>query len=198
MASMDGLPALLTRPAAVMLPVDRPTTPAGETVLRVALDTGVPARIPLAGDRALVLAVGAGRARHHLETDPAVVVLALGTGTVTPAVDPGLFRNPDVPIPRLTLLDKATLGDSVPVVAGVATTLTVGGRAAVEVTVDALTVTAGSLRSPGQYGSSITLRWRDVQPASNAGPSLATGDPTIPRPRPFAQRRLVRATGGDL
>jgi hypothetical protein len=196
MASMDGLPAVLARPAAVLPPAGKPATAPGETVLRIALDAGVPARIPLAGDRALVLSVGPGRARCYLDADPATVVIAIGT-TPVPATDPTLLRNPDVPVARLTLLDKATLGDSAPVVAGVATTLTVGGRAAVEFTVDGLTVTAGSLRSPGQYASSITLRWRDVQPAGNAGPPLATGDPTIPRPRPrpFARRRLVTAKG---
>ncbi|MFL6139705.1 MAG: hypothetical protein ACJ74O_18180 [Frankiaceae bacterium] len=192
---MDGLPALLNRPAAVLPPAGPAATVPGETVLRIALDSGVPARIPLAGDRALVLAAGPGRARCYLDADPAAVVIAIGavTGSATaPPAAPALLRNPDALVPRLTLLDRAALGDSVPVVAGVAMTLSVGGRAIVEVTVDALTVTAGSLRSPGQYGSSMTLRWRDLTPAGNAGPPLATGDPSIPRPRLLRYRRFVR------
>jgi hypothetical protein len=191
---MDHLPALLTRPTAVLPPVTPPAAPAGELTLRLPLDGGVPARVPLAGDRALVLSFGPGRARRYLDADPAAVVVAIGGSAAI--TDPSLLRDPDAPIPRLTLLDKATLGDSVPVVAGVAMTLTVGGRAAVAVTVDALTVTAGSLRSPGQYGSALTLRWRDLKPASDAGPTLATGDPTIPRPRaPLRAYRLL-ARGG--
>ena len=44
-------------------------------------------------------------------------------------------------------------------------------------------LTVGSLRSPGQYGSGIAFRWRDVRPGADAGPWLATGDDSIPRRR---------------
>jgi hypothetical protein len=185
---MNGFPALLTRPADA-LPAVPPST-AELTTVRFALDNGVPAKIPLAGERALVLSVGAGRARFYLDADPAAVVLAIGAAA--PPADPTLARDPDLPVARLSLLDSATLGDSVPVVGGVAMTVAVAGLAAFEVTVDALTVTAGSLRSPGQYGSSIALRWRDLHPSSNAGPPLATGDDAIPRPRLAAYLRFAR------
>jgi hypothetical protein len=186
---MDGLPALLTRPVAV-LPAAQPRA-APDSTTSFSLDNGVPARIPLSGDRVLVLSVGLGRARALLASDPASVVVTAGTTAVPPA-DPLVLRDPDVPIARLSLLEGAALGDSVPVVVGIAVTLSVSGRSVIEVTIDAITLTAGSLRSPGQYGSSVTLRWRDLPPAGNAGPQLATGDDSIPRPRLLAYRRMAK------
>jgi len=59
-------------------------------------------------------------------------------------------------------------------------TMTLRGRAVVEIIVDAITLTAGSLRSPGKYGSSLTLRWRDVTGASDDGPKPPLGDESIP------------------
>jgi hypothetical protein len=182
---MNGLPAVLTRPTAVLPDIQAAPVPgqmAEATAVGIALDNGVPALVPLSGDRALVLSVGLGQARRLLDADPADIIVAAGTATVPPA-DPSAWRDPDAPIARLSLLDGATLGDSVPVVAGVAAALTVAGRAVAEVTVDAITLTAGSLRSPGQYGSSLTMHWRDLQPAADAGPPLATGDDSIPRLR---------------
>lgn len=177
---MDPLPPLLTRPAALLAEVapdvlaDAPPA-AGETTLRQALDSGVPARIPLTGQRALVLAVGLGKARELMDADPSAVAVDL-VAAGTPA-EP----DPDRPVARLTLLDGATLGDTVRVVAGVRSTLAVAGGAAVEVVVDDLTITAGSLRSPGQYGSSIALRWHAIGTAPDDGPPPAPGDPSLPR-----------------
>src|SRR5262245_35046666 len=123
---MNGLPALLARPAAV-LPADDATrpfaTPATNTVT-LALDNGVPARIALAGERGLVLAVAPTAARGLMNLDPGAVVVSLGA--TAPTSDPDVLRDPDAPAPRLTLLDGSVLGDTVPVVAGVTMTLAVG------------------------------------------------------------------------
>lgn len=197
--STNGLPSLLSRPAAV-LPTAAAIGTTNDTVLGIALDTGIPARIPLTGAHVLVLSVGVGRTRDLLAADPSDIVIAAGddtgatgaSGASTPASDPTVLRDADAPRARLTLLDGATLGDSVPIVVGQPTTLTVSGRAIAEVTIEAITLTAGSLRSPGQYGSSVTLRWRDLHPATNAGPVLTTGDPSIPRRRWLAYLRTVR------
>ncbi len=178
---MDPLPSFLTRPAVLLADVlpDAVAGPAaavtGETTLRQALDAGVPTRLPLTGQRALVLAVGLGKARELMDADPSAVVIDLAAGDADAAADP------DQPVARLTLLDGPTLGDTVPVVAGVRSTLAAGAGAAVEVVVDALTITAGSLRSPGQYGSSVTLRWLAVGAAPDDGPPPAPGDPSLPR-----------------
>jgi hypothetical protein len=196
---MNGLPATLTRPPSVLaaassIAPDAAAAPTPElTTVSVTLDAGVPARLPLSGTRVVVLSVGVGRARALLDADPATVAVAVGSGA--PPIDPTLLRDPDVPAPRLTLLDGSTLGESVPLVVGVTTTLVVGGLAAVELILDSAVITAGSLRSPGKFGSSIAFRWRDLHPATNAPPPVPTGDSTIPRLRPTAllRRFVVRA-----
>jgi hypothetical protein len=88
-------------------------------------------------------------------------------------------RDPAVPGPRLTLVDGGTIAGTMAVVPGVPQRLGLGSAAAVEVVVDRLVLTAGSLRSPGSYGSRITLRWRDLRTAPDAGPPPATGDPAL-------------------
>jgi hypothetical protein len=112
--------------------------------------------------------------------DPSTVVVdgSLGSQPITP---PGTSRDLDDVGPRLTLLDGSTVGDTVACVPGSPAILTVNGKAVVEVIVDGFTLTVGSLRSPGQYGSSIALRWRDLHPAANSGPPDALPDDTIPR-----------------
>lgn len=189
---MDALPAFLTRPPVMLSDAmpDAISDPAAarpdETMLRQALDAGIPAHLPLVGRRNLVLAVGLGKARELLAADPAAIVIDL-------AADPGeVTADPDQPVARLTLIDGPSIGDTVPIVAGVRIALTVSGAVAVEVVVDALTVTAGSLRSPGQYGSSITLRWRQVGSAPDTGPPPAPGDPSLPRFRVWRESLAAR------
>ena len=180
---MNGLPSLLTRPPVLLAaPADASLPPgvalAPVTAVRLPLDSGLPARIPLTGDRVLVLAVSLGRARELLAADPAAVVVTLAdSGSLAPV------RDPDQPVARVTLLDGSTIGDSSTLTRDVRLTLGVHGAASVELVVSALTVTVGSMRSPGQYGSSIAFRWRDVRPGADAGPWLATGDDSIPRRR---------------
>lgn len=176
--SMFAFPARLIRPAAV-LPTPTPVAD-GLTALTLPLDAGVPARIALDGSRALILGLALGQARRYLDEDPAAVVLDSHAGAGT-GPDAELPRDADQPVARLSLVDGATLGDTVPVVAGMPWTLQVAGAASVRLVVDRLVLTAGSVRSPGRYGSTITLRWADARTAGNAGPALSTGDPTIPR-----------------
>jgi hypothetical protein len=76
-----------------------------------------------------------------------------------------------------------TIADTAPVVPGVRFRLASGTTAAVEMVVDLLVLTAGTLRSPGPYGSRITLRWRPLDVAPLAGPQPARGDPGIPAAR---------------
>lgn len=188
MPTVRGLPALLDRPDAV-LPDAGSGAAASAAVaaptyvtIQLALDGGIPARVVLDGTRTLVLAVPLGQARRWLNDDPSAIAIDTSTAAA-PAAPPEPQRPLDEPAARLTLLESNAIGDTVPAATGEAAILTVAGRAVVEVIVDALTISAGSLRSPGQYGSSIALRWRDLRPAPNAGPVLATGDPSIPRHR---------------
>lgn len=186
---MDPLPAFLTRPPVLLAdaaPAPVADADPAESTLRQALDGGIPAHLPLAGQRSLVLGVGLGKARELLAADPAAVLIDAGTDPHDSDADP------DRPIARLTLIDGSVIGETVPVVTGVRAALVVSGRVAVEVVVDALTVTAGSLRSPGKYGSSITLRWRPVGPAPDLGPPPPAGDPSLPRFRVWRESLAAR------
>jgi hypothetical protein len=82
------------------------------------------------------------------------------------------------------------LGDSVAVTPGVPLVLTFGGTAAVELVVTSLVITAGSLRSPGEFGSALVVGWRSLGAAPDTGAPALPGDSTIPR-RP---RRLLMST----
>ncbi len=172
---MPLLPALTTRAPAAAPP---PHAAAAVRAVRRNLDAGLPARIDLDATRSLVLGLPLGRARAVLAADPLAVVF--DTAAPMPA-DPGRPRDTGGAWPRLTLVAAGTIGESVPVVAGVPFRLRAGGAAVVAVTVERLRVTAGSLRSPGRFGSVVALGWRDLGLAPDSGPPPAVGDPSIPR-----------------
>lgn len=172
-------PALIARPS-FLVPApparDVPTSgPAAPRVLERELTSGVPAKIDLDGARSLVLAVPLGVARAVLTADPQAVVF----DTRVPG-DPAASRDTGAAWPRLVLLSGGAIGETVPVVAGVPFALRLGATAVVEVTVDLLVLTIGTLRSPGQFGSRLALRWRDLTLAPDTGPPRPTGDPGIP------------------
>lgn len=164
---MPGLPALVSRPLLDDVPAAA-DQPAG-VPLQLDLTAGIPARIDLDGARGLVLAVPLGVVGPVLACDPLAAVF----DTLDP--DPAAVR------PRLTLLDDGAIADTAAVVAGVPLRLGHGTAGVVEVVVERLRLTAGSLRSPGDYGSRLVLRWRDLRAAPATGPPTATGDPAIPR-----------------
>jgi len=182
---MNGLPSVLTRPPAVLDPVVGAPPPSAHS-LQTALDAGIPARAPLVDDLRLVLSVGAGQIRRYLDGDPGEVLVAIGGGRAEPDAD--TYRDPDAVAVRVSLVSGSTLGDTTPVVLARPVVLGIDGRAVVEVTVSTLTVSNGSLRSPGQYGSALALTWRDLRTAGDTGPVLPLGDPSIP-PR-LVWRRL--------
>lgn len=185
---MYGLPAIWTAPPAVLPPPDG-ASPSARTTLRTALDAGIPARIPLTGDLALMLSVGLGQARRYLDSDPSTPVVTMGDSAGS-TDDAQTARDPDDPLPRLSVVRSGGLGDSVAVTPGVPLVLTFGGAAAVEVSVTSLIITAGSLRSPGQFGSALVVDWRSLGSAPDTGAPAVPGDSTIPR-RP---RRLLMTT----
>jgi hypothetical protein len=152
----------------------------GYTTLTHPLDAGLPARIPLGGGRDLVLAVPVGQARRWLADDPGRVVIDIAAA----AREPGsaTLRALDATVPRLTLVQGERIGETTPVVAGRPIVLGLDGRTLVEIVVDGLIVSVGSLRSPGLYGSVLRLRWRSLEMASAAGPARPVPDDAIPRP----------------
>ncbi len=189
MSYLPVLPALTAVPAAV-LPEPVPGGGPVYASVTLSLESGVPARIPLDGSRTVLLAVPLGQARRWLDDDPRNVVLDTSLSRAG-SIPPGPALDLDRSGPRLTLLQGSVLGDTVALVPGQPVVLTIAGLAVVEVVVDSLILTVGSLRSPGQYSSSIQLRWRDLHPAGNSGPDLTRGDDSIPRRRPMLERRAV-------
>jgi hypothetical protein len=179
---MPTLPSVLTRP----LLDGTGTTPAPDDgtqqSVQLNLRAGIPAVIALDTRRSLALAVPLGVAGALLAADPLAVVVDTGDTAYQPA--PGEQRDPMAPIARLTLIADGAIGDTGAVVAGVPQRLGIGSAAAVEVVVDSLVITAGSLRAMGDYGSQITLRWRDLRTAPATGPPPVTGDPALTRLRP--------------
>jgi hypothetical protein len=172
---MPVLPALISRPL-----LDAPTAgDDGSPTVQQELATGLPARIDLDGNRSLVLALPLGVAAAVLNADPTAVVF--DTATPNPP-DLTALRDDGGAWPRLTLVVAGGIGQTVPVVLGVPTRLAAAGVAVVEVTVDQLVITAGTLRSPGRFGSRIAVRWRDLTLAPDAGPPAPVGDPSIPQP----------------
>jgi hypothetical protein len=170
-----SLPALISRP---LLDVVAPPADPGVRVVRQELTAGLPARLDLDAARGLVLAVPLGVARAVIAADPSAVVFA--TDVVNP-FDSTAFRDFGAAWPRLTLVVTGAVGDTVPVVTGVPFRLAgPDGPAAVEVVVDELVLTAGTLRSPGRFGSRLSLRWRDLTLARDDGPAPPLGDPGIP------------------
>jgi hypothetical protein len=170
-----SLPALISRPLREAVP---PPVVPGVRVVRQELTAGLPARLDLDADRGLVLAVPLGVARAVIAADPSAVVFT--TAVVNP-FDSRAFRDSGAAWPRLTLVVTGAVGATVPVVPGVPVRLAgPAGPAAVEVVVDELVLTAGTLRSPGRFGSRLSLRWRDLTLARDDGPAPPLGDPGIP------------------
>lgn len=180
---MPALPSVLTRP----LPDGTgTTTPAPDDAtqhsVQLNLTSGIPAVIALDAARSLALAVPLGVAGALLAADPLAVLVDTGDAAYQPA--PGEQRDPMAPGARLTLIAGGAIGDTVAVVAGIPLVMGAGPAAAAEVVIDRLIVTAGSLRAVGDYGSQITLRWRDLRTAPGTGPPPVTGDPALTLLRP--------------
>ena len=184
-----ALPAVISRPPADAVPV--PPDPA-EPVVRQELSAGLPVRVDLDDTRGLVLAAPLGMARAVIAADPSAVVF--DTGAAGPP-DLAASRDHGAVWPRLTLVVNGAIGDTVPVVAGVPFRMA-AGPAIAEVTVDELVVTAGTLRSPGRFGSRLSLRWRDLTRAPDDGPPRPDGDPGLPRTAAVPAPAPARRKGG--
>jgi hypothetical protein len=179
---MPALPSVLTRPLLDVTPA-RPAPDGGaQQSVQLDLTAGIPALIALDAGRSLALAVPLGVAGALLAADPLAVLIDTRDAAYQPA--PGEQRDPMAPDARLTLIADGTIADTGAVVAGIPLRLGLGSAAAVEVIVDRLVVTAGSLRAMGDYGSQITLRWRGLRTATDTGPPPVTGDPALTQLRP--------------
>jgi hypothetical protein len=178
---VDVLPALVTRPLAdayadALDPAAASPPDPQRSIVDSELPDGVPARLALDGSRVLVLAVPLGTARPLLDADPRTVVV---DDRAIVAAPPDRRTPLDLPRPRLTLIADGRIADTAAVVPHVPLGLSDGPRSVVEVIVDRLVLTAGSLRGPGRFGARITLRWRDLLIASDTGPAPVPGDPAL-------------------
>jgi hypothetical protein len=177
---VDVLPALVTRPLtdayADALDLAAPSPPDPQRgIVDSELPDGIPASLALDGSRVLVLAVPLGIARPLLDADPRTVLV----DDRAIAAPPDRRAQPDLPRPRLTLVADGRIADTTAVVPHVLLRIGDGPRSVVEVVVERLLLTAGSLRGPGRFGARITLRWRDLLVAGNTGPAPVPGDPAL-------------------
>ena len=181
---MTTLPALVTRPlvdayadALGASPGPLSSAPPGRQVLvQAELTDGIPARLTLDASRSLVLAVPVGVARAWLDADPLAVVVDDAAVAASP---PGERVPVDLPRPRLTLVVDGHIADTVVVVARVPVRLGDGQRALVELVVDRLVLTVGSMRGPGRFDSRIAFRWTDLTEADATGPAPVAHDPAL-------------------
>lgn len=136
--------------------------PAGFTRTEQKLTSGLPARIQLTPDLTLVLTVPTGLASTWVELDPNVVVSQSFDQTIALPNGPqhalaGVDRAPV----RLILLRDTELVGTLPLVAGRRARLASASGALVELIVIGWEIRAGTVKGPGDFGSSIRIAWRD-------------------------------------
>jgi hypothetical protein len=171
-----------------LVPDQPPAVPAGFTALRQALTGGLPQRIELGAGLHAVLVLPTGLARQWLDADPLDVV-STSSDDLAPRPAP---EAPD-PVPlaaraplRLVVRRGTQVLGSVPLSAGLRRACADGGAAgqgtAVEIAVVAWHLCAGTVRGPGDYGSFVSLGWRQADLAMDV-----FGPPPVHR---FVVRRL--------
>lgn len=156
-----------------LVPDQSPAVTAGFTALRQALTGGLPQRIEFSAGLHAVLVLPTGLARQWLDADPLDVV-STSADDLAPRPAP---EAPD-PVPlagraplRLVVRRGTQVLGSVPLSAGLRRACADGGAAgqgtAVEVAVVAWHLCAGTVRGPGDYGSFVSLGWRQADLATD-------------------------------
>jgi len=150
-----------------LVPDRPPAVPDGFVALRQALTGGLPQRIELGAGVHAVLVLPTGLARQWLDADPLDVVSTSADDLAPRAAEtpgpPALAGR--APLRLVVRRDTQVLG-SVPLAAGLRRVCAdAGGQgrgAAVEVAVVAWHLCAGTVRGPGDYGSFVSLGWRQA------------------------------------
>ena len=141
-------------------------TPQGFQEVAQSIVTGLPATIPLTKELSLVLALPTGLAQSLRELD-ANVVITHDTDQLRPhRAEGGQIGSTERAPARLFLLRSGAVIGSAPLVAGVRRRLPDDGDAsrgaAVELVVRRWEILAGTVLGAGDFGSRITLAWREI------------------------------------
>jgi len=166
---MPILPIPITR---YLVPDQQPTAPDGFTPVATTITQGLPQTIPLDGTYRLVLVVPTGLAITWRDAAP---------DTLVTTSDDELAAQPDHALDFETLLSRCPAQLQVRLTAGgVAATLPLVeglrqvvplGNGRLEILCLSWTITAGSMRGAGDFGSRISLAWRYAdQPAPTFAP----------------------------
>jgi hypothetical protein len=139
--------------------------PTGLARLDQPLTGGLPARIALSPDLALVLTLTTGLVASWLDLDPSVVISqsADQTRPLSGESQPDVLRS----AMRLFVLRSNEIVGSLPLVAGREARLASSTGALVDLIVLGWEIRAGTVKGPGDYGSTISLAWRDAAAGSD-------------------------------
>lgn len=156
-----------------LVPDSRPVAPEGFTEVRETILGGLPHTIRLDQEVKLILFVPTGLATVWRDADPTTVVTQ-STGELaaaTAATDSEIGDVTRAPA-RIVMQVAGTIAASVPLAAGLRRVLPDAGDsergARVELAILAWDIRAGSLRGPGDFGSSIALAWRRADKAEQS------------------------------
>lgn len=155
--------------------------PAGMDLLESELLRGLPARIPLTGELALVLAAPTGAYALWTALDPALVVLS-GAEETAPDDDhtPIATGSASLPVRIYLMLGKALIA-SVPLRIGHRWVLPEVGAPLIELVVLDAAITAGAVRGLPMSGARFRCAWRI--------PGAAAGTPPLGEPLPPPKAR---------
>lgn len=153
-----------------LVPEERPRAPEGFTQLDRAINDGLPFNLQLNAATTLVLVVPNGLAHTWRDADPSTVVTRsdeeLAPHTPAPATPVGDVTRPAA---RLIARRGGLAVGSLPLAAGlrryVPERLTAAGESLLEVLILSWDIRAGSLRGAGDFGSRISLCWREADRA---------------------------------
>ncbi|MFC3077454.1 hypothetical protein ACFODL_05060 [Phenylobacterium terrae] len=153
--------------------------PVGMNLLVHEFLNGLPGRLPLGGDLALVLSAPTGAMKVWLDLPPSTIVYDAGREAVSTPPDAPAARPEPVPF-RLYLISGPALVGAAPLRLGRRTLLPEAGTPLLELVLLDAVITAGAVRGLPLSGSRLRLAWR------RAG--TAAGDPPRSSPPPPARR----------
>jgi hypothetical protein len=195
--------------ARLLVPVSAPPLPDGFQVIQSRILNGFPHFIDLTKSVRLKITMPTGLLRAWLDADPSALVATsddeLAARPAAPSEEIGGATRPAL---RIAILQNSAFLSTVPLAAGVQRTLPDDGDAtqgvAIEIALVSWNIFAGTVRGPGDFGSSIQLGWRFANAGVNDfGPPVLNvflSHRQAPRLRLLSElgRREVRVDGRFL